>query len=419
MKILILNHRFFHSGGPEQYMFNVTRLLQDRGHEVAHFSFANDNNEYSPFSGYFPISPYGGSEAVYYKDAGLNIFEKIGSAAKLFYNREVSVSLKKLISDFKPDVAYILQGFNFIFPTAVPVLYSSNIPIVVRVSDYQYICPACTLYRKGKVCEECKGGTSHSFIYKCLQDSYSVSGIKFLSEKFLEYRKIHSLVSRWMLPSLFTLDKMAEFGFSREKMVFNPTFFQNNRTEGGTRSFGTGDSYFLYVGGLREYKGVHVLVDAFSLGEWPGIQLKIIGSGDRQYVDELVKRTSHMKNNKVEFLGSLPNSEVFEYIKGAKAVIIPSVWYENLPNVLIESMSLGTPVIASKLGSLKEFIAHEETGILFEPVDESDLIQKLKWALDHPMEMAGIGLRAKKFAEETFSPERHYEGLIKVFKMVI
>lgn len=396
-------------------MFNVTRLLQDRGHKVAHFSFANENNEYSPFSGYFPASPYGTSETVYFKDTQLNFFEKIRRAGKLFYNREVAVSLKKLISDFKPDVAYILQGFNFIFPTAVPVLYSSNIPIVVRVSDYQYICPAYTLFRRGQICEDCKNGTSHSFIHRCLQDSYSVSGIKFLSEKFLEYRKIHSLVFRWMLPSMFTLNKMAEFGFSREKMVFNPTFFHDALKEGGTRTFGEGDPYFLYVGGLREYKGVHVLVEAFSLGKWPGVHLKIIGSGDRHYLDELGQKAASLQNRKVEFLGSLPNSEVFEYIKGAKAVVIPSVCYENLPNVLIESMSLGTPVIASNLGSLVEYVQNGRTGLLFDAGNPEDLVQKMNWVVENPGDANHMAENAKKVAEEKFSREAHYRLLIKVF----
>src|SRR4051812_2192863 len=67
LKVLVINYRYFVSGGPERYLFNVTHLLEERGHEVVPFSVAYDQNDPTPFAKYF-VSPIGASSEVYFRE---------------------------------------------------------------------------------------------------------------------------------------------------------------------------------------------------------------------------------------------------------------------------------------------------------------------------------------------------------------
>ena len=112
MKILIINHRFFNSGGPEQYMFNITQLLEEKGHEVAHFSFKHSRNRHSPYERFFPEHPYS-SESVYFNETKSGKLKRLRQAIKLVYNRKADSKLCSLIKHFEPDIAYILQAVNY------------------------------------------------------------------------------------------------------------------------------------------------------------------------------------------------------------------------------------------------------------------------------------------------------------------
>ena len=75
--------------------------------------------------------------------------------------------------------------------------------------------------------------------------------------------------------------------------------------------------------------------------------------------------------------GQLGREEALEHVRRARAVVMPSIWYEVFPRIVAEAYALGVPVIASRLGSLAEVVADGETGLLFEPGDAADLARAL------------------------------------------
>jgi glycosyltransferase involved in cell wall biosynthesis len=86
-------------------------------------------------------------------------------------------------------------------------------------------------------------------------------------------------------------------------------------------------------------------------------------------------------------------------VKGAKFVVVPSEWYENLPYSLVEALLLAKPVLGARIGGIPELVLDNETGFLFEPANKEDMIAKLKYMLSLPGErLSWLGNNAQKHA---------------------
>jgi len=120
----------------------------------------------------------------------------------------------------------------------------------------------------------------------------------------------------------------------------------------------------VYVGRLTRKKGVEYLISAMrSVKE---VDLLIVGDGpDRQRLEKMAAGL------RVKFIGMVSPDRVYDYLEQAKILILPS-FYEGLPNVILEAMSLGVPVIATRVGGIPDLVRQKETGLLVEPgrVDE-------------------------------------------------
>jgi glycosyltransferase involved in cell wall biosynthesis len=86
---------------------------------------------------------------------------------------------------------------------------------------------------------------------------------------------------------------------------------------------------------------------------------------------------------------------------------------------VLEAFASGLPVIGSNLGSIAERVEHRRTGLLFRPGDAQDLAQQVRWAFEHPEEMAAMRVAARREYEEKYSAERNYKLLIGIYEMAI
>jgi glycosyltransferase involved in cell wall biosynthesis len=173
--------------------------------------------------------------------------------------------------------------------------------------------------------------------------------------------------------------------------------------------------YALFIGRLSPEKGIMTMLDAWK--NHPNIPLKIIGEGpERPQIEEKIRR---YQLNQVELLGYVPLIEVFEALKKAKFLVMPSVWYETFGRVIIEAYATGTPVIASRLGALKEIIIEKKIGLLFTPGDALDLSKQVQYANDHPLELRSWGRQARSQYEQKYTADSAYERLISIYEEVL
>jgi len=100
----------------------------------------------------------------------------------------------------------------------------------------------------------------------------------------------------------------------------------------------------------------------------------------------------------------------------ATCLIVPSLWYEGFPMVVVEAFANGLPIIASRIGALGEIIEDGVTGLLFDPGDADALSMKMAWALSNPESMKQMGRAARLRYEELYTPERNLAILMEIYK---
>ena len=119
--------------------------------------------------------------------------------------------------------------------------------------------------------------------------------------------------------------------------------------------------------------------------------------------------------NRITFLGHLPQSQLAHHMAEASVLVIPSL-SEGLGRVVFEAMACRTPVIGSRVGGIPEMIQGGTTGFLVPPGDVSALTGKLKWILEHPQKARTMGDCARIYAENFFSEELYIRGYSALFE---
>jgi len=180
-----------------------------------------------------------------------------------------------------------------------------------------------------------------------------------------------------------------------------------------------GPAIILAVGRFIEKKGFPHLIDAASLLQRAGrrFELRLLGDGpDRRALESQVSRLG--LKDEVKFLGAQPNTEVFAQIAAARVIAVPSVVTEEgdmdgLPNVVLEAMSMGRPVVGSRVSGIPEVVIPGETGFLVESGNPVDLSEKLSLVLDDATLAAALGHRGRTRILEDFDVKKNVRRVIE------
>lgn len=406
MKILSINACHYLRGGSEIVYFNTSRLLEERGHQVAYFSTMDQRNEKTPFDKYF-ISVGNIRD--------LSLAGKILKAPSYLYNYEAERKLEKLISDFRPDVAHVHIFYGVLSVSVLRVLKKHGIPVVHTVHDYRLLCPVNTLIdNQGKVCELCKDRHfTHCIRKKCSEGIFNQSLMVAMEAYFWKYFiNPVNLIDHFIFVSNFSKRKHLEFNecFSgRFTRLYNFTHFNSSSDSHP----GKGD-YFLYFGRLSVEKGINTLISAFSGNK--SHSLKIAGTGP---LKEFVENAAGQNAN-ISYLGFRKGKDLEELIKNASFIMMPSECYENNPLSVVEAYSLGKPVIGSRIAGIPELIKEGENGFLFEPGNRESLMAAIEASVDIKGSVyQSFSRSVYDFGRFNFDIDQHYSGLIKIFTDVI
>ncbi|MFN2629770.1 MAG: glycosyltransferase family 4 protein [Gaiellaceae bacterium] len=168
--------------------------------------------------------------------------------------------------------------------------------------------------------------------------------------------------------------------------------------------------YLLFVGRFNAEKGAH---RAVAVAMETCLPLKLIGKmrepAEKKYFHELIQ--PHLRDGQIEYLGEVSHGEKVELLQNARATLFPIKWEEPFGLVMIESMACGTPVIATRWGSVPEVIEHGRSGIII------DDWREFPAALDQADELDPVELR--RAAEERFSPSRMVADYVSAFRSAV
>lgn len=404
MRILLTHNNFVVTGGAEVFFHEVGRVLAAQGHQIAYMC-AQDEKADSPWKDYFsPVASY---------DQG-SLVSKALSYPKLVYNRSAKQAMARLIADFKPDIVHAFAIYVQLTPSILDAAREAGVPVVMSCNDYKHICPNYKLYHHGKPCEECKGGKFYrAIVNRCSHDSlvYSVaSSVEAYSHNSLNiYRKnVHT----FLFASEFMAHKTEEFwgkGNFRWSMLRNPYEAKAHRAP---KNLG---EYALYFGRIIDEKGVNILLEAAALAR--DVPLVVVGDGPDLAM--LKQQADAQCLTHVRFVGAKWGGELDQILRDARFVVVPSLWHENFPYVILQAFAMGKPVIGSNRGGITELVAHGERGLVYEACDANALADAMRTLMTDSVRTRGMSVAAKRYANIEFNDSKFYADIMNIYNGVL
>ncbi|MDB5002322.1 MAG: hypothetical protein JWQ34_547 [Mucilaginibacter sp.] len=406
MNILVVNWTWYPSGGDWTYVENVMSLYKQKGHNVIPFSMKDDRNFPSPYSDYFI------DNIDYKKINKRSITAGIKVISKSIYSIEAQRNLERLLTDVKIGFAHINVIHHYITPTILKILKEKNIPIIWTLHEYTPICPESTFISHDKICERCFGGAFYNCITNsCKKGSYLASTVAALENYVHQYLNYYAYVDHYVCPSVFLYEKFKQFNFHKDKLVqlyhgYDYTEIEEAKLKPNLFK----EKYIVFVGRLEKIKGAHTVLNAIK--NCPDIQLKIIGDGTQEIALQEFKQNYQLNN--VTFLGKKTKQETLQIINGAEFLICASEWYEVLGFTVVEAMALGKPVIGSAIGAIPEMVINNQTGLLFEPGNYTQLANLIKTLYVNDEQIIQMGKNAQQHINNLINTRKHFEGLQKL-----
>lgn len=404
MNILQINNYHYIRGGIERYYFQLSKVLQEMGHNIIFFSVKDPEAVNNKYINYFVDTLSFDKEQ--------SIIKKIKAACRMLYSFKNMSKIQKLINDYKIDIAHAHSIYHRVCPSVLVSLKRKNIPVVMTLHDYKLECPNYLLYRDGKVCLDCLVKSPFSIIrYRCTKNTLSFSIFHFVERWLHSFLKLYSNhVDFFICPSKFTLNLHAKYGLPKNKLIYIPHFID---TEEFTPNYDVGD-YILYVGRLTHEKG---LLTLFKAMKGLDIMLKVVGTGPMWDVCKKYLADNAIKN--VEMIGFVSPENLNEIYQKAAFLIVPSEWYEVFGLIILEAYASGKPVIGSNIGAISELIQDGETGLLYTPADADDLKEKIRYLIFNPELIIRMGRNGRRIVEQEYNINKHYLRLREVYYRAI
>ncbi|MQW90469.1 glycosyltransferase [Sinorhizobium saheli] len=399
-RLLAINNYFYRRGGAEAVFFDHMSMFGETGWDVVPFAMRHDMNEPSPWSDYFV------SEIEYGRRTGP--LRKFQQAASVIYSVEAQRNIGRLIERARPSIAHAHNVYHHLSPAIFSTLKSAGIPVAMTVHDLKLACPSYKMLRDGRVCEDCRGGKVYNVLrHRCIKGSVPLSAVVLVETMLHRLLGLYrGKVDRLVVPSRFYLEKLAEWGWPRDKMVNIPNFvdvtaFRSDWQEG---------DYFVFAGRLAPEKGLATLIRAAALSKQ---RLILAGTGPEE---RPLRELAAGLRADVTFAGYLSGESLHRLIGESRALVLPSEWYENAPISVLETYALQRPVIGAAIGGIPEMVREGETGMLA----RSGAVEELASALGAmaaltPAARARMGAAGRAWIASEFSAAAYRERTLDLY----
>lgn len=409
MRILQVNAFHYLRGGVERATFDEARWLEAGGHSVDHLATRDPRNLESRTARFFAPSADFGEHVSWAR--------RLSASGRMIWSRPAADAMERLLVAERPDVAHVHAPSRYLTPSVLRPLERAGIPTVMTLHDFKPWCTNRVMFARGTACERCRGGKHwHAVAIGCVQDSRVRSAAAALEAYVHDALDAYRWVNRWIAPSRFVADKVAEHGLDRSvirEVVHGVELGAANATaDAQARAAPGGERYLLYAGRLSPEKGVDLL--AALAAKIAPIPLLVAGDGPSRPSLEAAAR-SHPN---LRLLGHLSAEALADRLRHAAVVLIPSLFYETFCYAAAEALALERPVVASRIGAIPELIEHEVTGLLAAPGDLESLAAATRRALEDPA-AAGWGRAGRERVRTHCDPRRHVDGLLGVYREAI
>jgi glycosyltransferase involved in cell wall biosynthesis len=365
MKLLLIRNTYQQNGGEDQLVRAEKNMFISGGHAV--IEYRRDSNEL----------------------LGVGILQQIRVGLEASWSPRSYGEVSRLIQKERPDLAIVYNFVPLISPSVVYACKREGVPVLLNTQNYRLICAAGTLSRDGRPCEECLDfGAGRAIRYGCYRKS------PLASAALAAMQKLHRAAHTWtgavdglMAPTEFLRQKLISGGLRAEKIHLKPNFLHPDPGVSiGRRDFA------LFAGRLSQEKGLRTLLQAWQLID-RRIPLRIVGDGPLRRELESFAESAGLNN--VRFLGLQSHEQVLELLKQARLAVFPTQCYEGFPLGLVEAFACATPLIASRLGAVRELIEDGRTGFLFPTGSPEHLAERVATLWNRIEELRAVGNRTR------------------------
>lgn len=396
MTILQIFNKYQYAGGEEASVLRVADTL-GRSHKVIRCYF--DSKEWAEKE---------------------NIFDYPRQAALMIYNPAAIRRVNAEIKAHQPDIVLLHNTFPICSAALIHQLVRGEIPVVQYIHNFRPFSVGGYCWGKTSLLDD---GLRKNFIPEIIDASWQDSRIRTawyaMILWFLHFNGTYQRIDKWLAISDFMRGKFIEAGIQPYKIetLRHSWNIINESSEPAAPPEPDHNPFLLFIGRLTTAKGIEVMLDAWKevRRKLDNVSLVIAGEGP---LEELVKSAAD-RDPSIEFRGHVSGRDKSDLLSSARAVIIPSIWWEPLGIVVYEAYDYGKPALAAASGGLTETVLHEKTGLLHQPGNSEQLASQMQSVLADPAYAETLGLEGRNFLLQNTKPENWAESIEKTLKSIV
>ncbi|MFK8049365.1 MAG: glycosyltransferase family 4 protein [Halioglobus sp.] len=281
------------------------------------------------------------------------------------YNRSAVEDFDRTLTEFKPDVVHVHELFPMISPWILPRCTAAGVPVVMTCYDFRITCPVATHHNKSGICHECMGGKEYrALLNNCRQSLPESLAYGLRSAVASRFGLFTDHITRFIVLTEFSKQWIEnKAGIASDRVATIPCVIPSPETGIDDPSEG---AYVAYAGRFVPEKGVEILLEACRRANLP---LRLAG-------DSMEHPAIRPEDDAVCIATPTPQS-LIDFYRGARVLVVASLWEETFAVVLSEAKSHGVPVIAPRIGAMPDLVQDDVTGLLFETGNVEELTQKI------------------------------------------
>jgi glycosyltransferase involved in cell wall biosynthesis len=324
------------------------------------------------------------------------------------YSPPMRHAMANVISRERPDVVHIHNLYPFFSPSVLSACQQAGVPTVLHYHSHFLTCPTTSHFCHGEICERCTGGREYWCILRnCRNSIFESTGYALRSAVARKFKLFAHNVTLFITAADFTKKRLVEAGVAKNRIVVVP-LASTLPPDVTDPSVG---KYVIYAGRLGPEKGVDTLLAAARL--LPKVQFLIAGDGP------IRKELEFAAPENVTFAGWLDRAQLSACYKNARLAVVPSRCMESFGLVVIDAMSNGLPVVASRIGGPSEIVEEKLTGFLFDPGNSVHLAKKIDNLWTDPDLCRRMGQAGREKTIREYSEDVYYNRLMAVYKKAI
>ena len=396
MHILIVADHAWINGGQSKVAIESALGLASRGHKVTYFAAVGPADSRLAAANI---------EVICLGQSDINTMQsQLSFLQQILWNRPAADRLAQAIAQLDPadSVIHVHAWAKAVSPSIGAVLKASPVPCVYTMHEFFLVCPNGGFYdyKKAETCHRTPMSLS-CLTTHCDSKTFARKAVRVARQVLVDRGGLREAFGRVIMIS--QLQDEASRPYMRDGVIYHRVSNPIDIADPGPKN-GPGTD-FVFAGRLSREKGIEHFCNAARLA---GISPVIAGAGPM--MDELKSRFPEAR-----FLGWQKPEQVRTLLRGARALVFPSVWYEGQPLTVYESLAMGTPVIVSDVCAGREAITDGDNGYWFKSADPGSLAEKLSKLKDDAAAAAMTLTAYREYWAAPLSLDRHLDAIEGVY----